>query len=333
MFKGIRAFSSLSFFGPRSFALFFSMDGGLLPYHAVRPGIMGCVCIFHPERLLISVMWNAKYSRCGCSYLVFITSRYWRLLPLFLICSLMTVWSCHVSPQYWNGYPAENFTLKWWGRTLLIAGVPGSPCCSGQAWSLDVEMEFYFFAPILVAGGILSKLLSRKNQAIILFALFFALFFLWGLFTPIQDSIIFQLLCSRSDCLCSRVAPIPQTCNLFCGSINRAGLCIRIFRHFTTNFLEYSKPSRLPVIIAVLAFLSNGFGLFAIFDDTVRQRSSSLDRTLGDLAYSTYIFHWIPVNIVNHVFLKSPHLCPIISWGLTFRGQMILRRSTCGCAS
>jgi len=45
---------------------------------------------------------------------------------------------------------------------------------------------------------------------------------------------------------------------------------------------------------------------FAIY--TVNQLSSKLDRSLGDLAYAVYLFHWIPVTVVFNAcpYLGSP---------------------------
>lgn len=320
--KGV---NNLSLFSPGVLRL--SLAWLVVIYHtaSLKLGTFAVYVFFTLSGYWISVMWNTKYRRCNYSYLVFIISRYWRLLPLFLVCSVIAAWSYHVSPESWDPYPPGAFSsLYWWVRTLLIAGCSRQPLLLGPAWSLDVEMKFYFIAPLVVAGGIFSGRLSRKNQTILMFLGLFVLFLVWGLFAVKTAKyfgfFVAGMIAYVTGWRPSRALAIATVCLLV------FIVCISAFFPSLSPIFWHNAdmPLALPLHDWIYCFLALGFLPFAIH--TVHQRSNPFDRDLGDLAYSTYIFHWIPVKIASHALLIFPYSTQITIWLVTLAGSICLYR-------
>ena len=87
----------------------------------------------------ISTMWTKRYSRTRSAYVTYLVSRSWRLLPVFILCSLIT-WAmlfCRGAlPNLTDSVFHEAFSntlILGYGSLFYQANVP--------AWSLDIEMS------------------------------------------------------------------------------------------------------------------------------------------------------------------------------------------------
>ncbi len=317
------AFPKLSLFGPGVLRLFLAWLVVVHHSSSLALGGWAVYVFFTLSGYWISVMWNTKYRRCDSPYLVFIISRYWRLLPIFVICSALGVWACYLFPQIWAGDLAGSFNLQWWLRTFLVAGCSRQPLFLGPAWSLDVEMEFYFIAPFLVAGGIFSWC-SPKKRVVILCLMFISLCLLWGFF-GIKTAKYFSFFLAGVITYATDWRPSRRLATISASAMLAIVLISAWLPSLHPVFWQIPDAPRLLLtvrdwvsIVAALAFLP-----FSMH--TVSQPSSSLDRSFGDLAYSTYTLHWIPVILIRDAFPQLPQPT-LISWICTLVGSVCLYR-------
>ena len=96
----------------------------------------------------ISRLWIARYAQARDPYVTFFVSRMWRLWPAFLVCSAIAWPLAMVNGQI----PAATKWLDQIVPNLLIIGygLDWRPIIPG--WSLDIEVQFYLLAPLLIAA-------------------------------------------------------------------------------------------------------------------------------------------------------------------------------------
>jgi peptidoglycan/LPS O-acetylase OafA/YrhL len=97
-------------------------------------------------------MWSKEYAPTTAPYRTFIISRLWRLLPVHYIALLMLI-----PLQYflWGGilpmagWPEIHFALS---HVFLLgyATLAGALQLNPVVWSLDIELQFYLLAPLLI---------------------------------------------------------------------------------------------------------------------------------------------------------------------------------------
>lgn len=109
-------------------------------------------------------MWGVKYSKQPHAYRTFLLSRWWRIAPLFIAVQAIAA-----------GMAITGFALaetsvisdtRWWVTQPLVVGSTQFGRLLPPSWSLDVEMQFYLVAPLLmiVAAGFVgrNKTCSRR---------------------------------------------------------------------------------------------------------------------------------------------------------------------------
>jgi peptidoglycan/LPS O-acetylase OafA/YrhL len=244
----------------------------------------------------IASMWNEKYSLCKNPYLTFIVSRYWRILPLFLACNAIAAVTVFFMPQWWPERAGEIFHFSWWLRAALLAGSSKQYLLLIPAWSLDVEMIFYIIAPFLVTGGVAYRWIGHAKMPLFIATLIIALLCLWlfaGVKTGRNLSFFFTgVLAYQCQWRPSRMLALSSGA-IFVGIIALAA-CFPSTRAFVWRATEWS--SELPNIRLYLAVVATFISIpFAIY--TVHSPFSKTDRTLGDMAYAVYIFHWVILQI------------------------------------
>jgi peptidoglycan/LPS O-acetylase OafA/YrhL len=94
-------------------------------------------------------MYSERYSRTSRPYRVYLVSRLWRLLPVFLLCSLLAYLCSPGGPACLCSGDRKVHLIVSQFLILGYASLPHPPL--GPAWSLDIEMQFYVLAPLLIA--------------------------------------------------------------------------------------------------------------------------------------------------------------------------------------
>jgi peptidoglycan/LPS O-acetylase OafA/YrhL len=285
--------------GSGSFRLFLAAVVVLNHSTPLRAGSWAVYVFFILSGYWISRLWRSRYLQTCDPVLTFLVSRWWRLIPVFLVCSCLSVGSNLLLND--PSTPRLASDPVWWLRQLLIAGSQGAAIVLPPSWSLDVEMQFYLCAPLLLALFGHIKPVFRGLAAAggcIWFVLFafgggdphlphlslFLGFFLAGVTLDMAE-----LKPSHSAALGSLVA--------FFG----ISLALAIFP--TTRGIVWTDGTN-PILSAGGEFLFSAFrrlwmvagaGLiipFLVWN--VSQVSGRFDRMLGNLAYPLYLFHWIP---------------------------------------
>jgi peptidoglycan/LPS O-acetylase OafA/YrhL len=254
----------------------------------------------------ICQMWRHRYAHTHHPLLTFIVSRWWRLAPVFLVCTCLSVASSFLLNGGSELHAASN--LAWWLRQLLVAGSNGTGTYLPPSWSLDVEMQFYLVAPLLItlfgrigpffrcltaaasSGWFVLFILRGGNIQLAHLSLFVGFFLIgvavqMGQWKPSHTTAVASLLIFLGTTLVLAICPLTQR------GVWRAGL------------------DTAPPPFAVSLWWIIGAGVLVPFLAwNVSQDSPRFDRFLGNLAYPLYLFHWIPRQWYYHFSLRSDPL-------------------------
>lgn len=243
-------------------------------------------------------MWYAEYAPLPRPYAAFVLSRAWRLLPVFfatLALLALCVWPLGIfafhMPGSWSltvlNFYASHLVL--FGYAQLDAPYNVIP----TVWSLDIELQFYVIAPIVI------WLLGRKTHrnaihAAIMACAIAGLVVLAGPFGPWPAHstlpLYFGFFLAGMLAACHDWRPSKQTAytSLACGALFFFG-CVALpharelflWGRFTGPLIRYTLAAN-----CVLSLLLIPYALA-----TVRQTGTKRDRMLGNLSYEVYIVH------------------------------------------
>jgi peptidoglycan/LPS O-acetylase OafA/YrhL len=294
--------------GPGIFRLFLSYLVVLHHSFPLRLGAWAVYVFFILSGFWICRMWRRRYAHTRNPYLTFVVSRWWRLAPIFLVCTILGV----VSSVLLQGTDALQRVgnLSWWLRQIPIAGSTGVGTVLPPAWSLDVEMQFYFLAPLLVLllarmGPLLRYLTVASALGWFLFCIFrggysqvahlslYLGFFLVGVAIEIA-----HWTPSRGLAFGSVLVFFLVTLALTLWPQTHRGIWV-IGRETQAN-AENSLSHLVGLWWVVGAVVVSPFVAW-----NVSQVSPSFDRFLGNLAYPLYLFHWIPRDWYYHLSLTA----------------------------
>ena len=243
-------------------------------------GMSAVLIFFVLSGYWVATMWAHTYAHTRTPYLTYLISRVWRITPVFALCSLIS-WILLLVRE---GRPESvgNLAHQLFSNILILgynslpfqANVPG--------WSLDMEIQFYLVAPLIIF------LIYRSAYAVFICLLIsvcskwlgggvtvapFMYFFGIGVAAAILDLKPTPRLAWTS--LFATLAII-----VFCLALLAKTM---VFGPFTDQpLLAFSSRTNTLIAVTMIPW--------ALY--TVRQESSSNDRMLGDLSYIFYLLHW-----------------------------------------
>ncbi len=279
-----------SLVGPGTFRFLLALVVVVHHSFPLRLGACAVYLFFILSGYWIARMWEQKYRHTRNPVFTFFVSRWWRLAPVFFVCTGLALIAA--DPR-----PPEGLSCTWFVRRFLIIGLPADGFPLPPSWSLGVEAQFYLIAPALL------WLLSKSHGFILPVGLPLAgLCFLYkNLQIPDQH---WSLLSTGL---------LPYLVFFLCG--------VAIFRWSW-------KPSRFVVLTSVNIFVA--ITLLGLFFGETRNAlwwrggaggnevlneiwsgvgallllpfvaintcggSHGRDRFFGHWAYPLYLFHWLP---------------------------------------
>lgn len=139
----------------------------VVAYHVISLITLGHYAVyvfFMLSGYWIARMYSEKYRYYKNSYFVYIVSRLARLMPIYWFVLLLTILVFVCIPSFAQKADAgKEYLGLVWTSNILVTGVANSPFMFiATAWSLDIEIQFYILAPLLL-------LLFRKKWAIPVF--------------------------------------------------------------------------------------------------------------------------------------------------------------------
>jgi peptidoglycan/LPS O-acetylase OafA/YrhL len=242
-------------------------------------GMAAVLLFFVLSGYWVAKMWSETYSRTHAAYFTYLVSRGWRLVPVFALCSAIS-WAL----LFMRGAlpPLSGDTLHQLFSNVLILGYNSLPYQANlPSWSLDMEVQFYFVAPLLI-------FLISKNMLLVLGCAFLSLLGakLGGATTvaPFLYFFAIGVMAARHDLRPGRrlaYASLAATLALLAVS---AGL---LFNNLLTGDPHAAPLAFTSATNVVITLMLTPWALY-----TVRQRTGAEDRMFGDLSYILYLLHW-----------------------------------------
>lgn len=302
----------------------------------VSLGIPAVYIFFMLSGYWIYRMWHGEYKYCAGPYLTFLISRIWRLLPVFIFHSILFLSifaALKPFPDVSNIWDLLHFAVS----HIVILGYANlgtELTMIVPAWSLDIELQFYIIAPLLMAGIAARSEAAKKAKILLLtfsgvgvgilvfnFALdidvvqtqniaYFLIFFLIGAAAADQNfkpsRRFAQLSAGASILFIVAMMVFPETRGIVIGGAERSDV--------------YALNISFSVIVAFLA------APLAIA--TCQVKSSKIDRHLGNLSYVFYLNHWVGAFLLGTFYGHLPTLerLPffIAAWIAVFVASVII---------
>src|SRR5258708_30697561 len=113
-----------SLLSPGGVRLFLAMV--VVVHHSLplRAGSWAVDVFFVLSGYWITRMWNTRYRQTRIPYITFLVSRWWRLAPGFLVCTLLALRSPLLLRE--GSFVNSQVNSAWWLPQLLILGSSGA---------------------------------------------------------------------------------------------------------------------------------------------------------------------------------------------------------------
>ena len=243
-------------------------------------GMSAVLIFFVLSGYWVATMWAHTYAHTRTPYLTYLISRVWRITPVFALCSLIS-WILLLVRE---GRPESvgNLAHQLFSNILILgynslpfqANVPG--------WSLDMEIQFYLVAPLIIF------LISRSAYAVFICLLISVCSKWLGGGVTVAPFMYFFGIGVAAAILDLKPTPRLAWTSLF-ATLAIIVFCLALlaktmmFGPFTDQpLLAFSSRTNTLIAVTMIPW--------ALY--TVRQESSSNDRMLGDLSYIFYLLHW-----------------------------------------
>lgn len=245
---------------------------------SVDLGFSAVLIFFTLSGYWIFNMWTERYSRARSPYVTFMISRMWRLWPAFIFSSAIA-WSLAL----WSGnIPAKPTWLYQIVPNFLILGYGLDWQPNVPAWSLDIEVQFYLIAPLLIAA-----MARSTTGAFIACAICSSAAVALGVGWSIAYYVVFFAIGMTAAKTDWRPSPLFAWGALAVTSAVVVVWMISPLRNGLIDSDEYLAPRGYREMAEfVFALMMIPWTIY-----TASQRTTRIDRALGDLSYLVYLFH------------------------------------------
>lgn len=250
----------------------------------------------------VQKVWEARYSACRRPWLTFIVSRWWRVAPVMILAAVLCVIAMVVTDDPDLALAAADVPRQAFSSIFVLgyALMPVHPI--GPAWSLDIEMQFYLLAPLLIWG------VQRTRSAVAL-AASYGVYVVGAGFYPklvlssfIVPFVLGVVAARRQWTVDARVGAAGQ--GLAIGAVVFA--CVSLWREALLG-ANGAWWTQFNVLLALLVLPQ------ALV--SVQRRGGSRDQLCSDQSYIVYMLHW-PAILLLRAFGPSDWL----GWSMTLVG-------------
>jgi peptidoglycan/LPS O-acetylase OafA/YrhL len=284
--------------GPGLFRLLLATVVVAYHYSSLALGHAAVYLFFVLSGYWVYRMWEDKYCRTRNPYLTFVTSRIWRLAPVFLLCSALASSVFLLLPLLIKpAIPVLSIKLNWGmlPSVILLGYNTASFHPLLPAWSLDIEMQFYLLAPFV--------LMAMKRKPVAALAVVIgACVAVAMLYDP--TSLAGYLPYFMLGMLAAQYPAFIHDRRYEIGSLIALSVLLATFLlvpSLRSALIIGASPGPLykynEALNVAVTLVSAPFVL-----GTVKNASGKLDKLMADLSYSVYLFHWIPDLIVAFYF-------------------------------
>jgi peptidoglycan/LPS O-acetylase OafA/YrhL len=282
------------FLMPGAFRLLLASAVVINHYTKLQIGTAAVELFFILSGYWIDRMYGRQYSILRAPAFVFITSRFMRLMPLFLpfnIAAIMFHLALHTKAA------PDHIGLDLLPNVFILGYASMTERPLVPAWSLDIELQFYLLFPFI--WTLFSR--SRATLACATIVLLGAGGWYLGYYLRDQSTMVLPYLGFFAiGIYASRAAWKPAPLLVWSG----AGLAAFIV------LLTMIVPLGRGILLAgdglpgrdwntaANVVLAISFAPLAIF--TVTRRSTPRDRVVGDLSYAVYCSHWLGVIVAGY---------------------------------
>ena len=255
----------------------------------------------------ITLMFDHKYSKKANELKVFYISRFWRVLPVFYIFTILgaiVLLAVGGLREHYNALPSTgDKSIFWLSNTTILTYYLSKLRILGPAWSLDIEMQFYLIFPFIYYA------VKKNTRALLLLTGISFLMFLsiWLFFS---DSLAKQTILSYVFLFL--IGMVIYRLNVtFSGRTQRVGLMLFI----GVLALQYTllvMPATAHLFVGTLS----GFRVLTLcalacalptLANSVKVRSDERDKFYGEMSYLLYLSHWVWLNLYNHLIDHLTH--------------------------
>lgn len=284
--------------GPGLFRLL--LASVVILYHLSRlaVGLAAVYLFFVLSGFCIYRVWTTRYARLDRSYLPFIRSRFWRLLPSFLLAEVFLFFLRHLHVTNSVDNPVHSI----FSQAFLLGYSSLSVMPLIPAWSLDIEVQFYLLAPALI--WCMSR--CKISHTLVFTAALSCISALSVHGVAVSSYLIFFVI----GMCAARTDWRPSATIIRVSSISAAGLLIGcLVSPFSSALLVGAHQGPFvaysPLLNATIALLCAPLALF-----TTYQVGFSRDAMAGDLSYIVYLFHWpiltgLPVGRLHNPIIHA----------------------------
>jgi peptidoglycan/LPS O-acetylase OafA/YrhL len=273
-----------------SIVIFYHLSG------AIYIGTMSVFCFFILSGYWVTFMYEKKYINYKRPVTTFYLSRIFRLFPVYLLIGTLTIiMSIIFFPNFFSLVSRHNVQLFWLSNVFLLGYNQLSFKPIVPAWSLDIELQFYVFLPLLLAIGTAkinrTVMLCMFGVITVLISVFYPFTIASKTIAPYLSYFFIGVFIYKSKLTFSRRTEIIFNSLMIVILLTHYSLGIT---HFYTVFktqMHYESYFNQLISLLLIPLLSN----------CVNNKSDNLDRILGEMSYVLYLTHWLLIIPYNHV--------------------------------
>lgn len=273
--------------GPGAFRLWLAVMVVIHHITGIEIGKAPVLVFFALSGYWVRHVWASRYVLCRSPWLTFIVSRWWRVVPVTVLASAFSLsaywalnhpdWAMIGREGAWQA--VAPFTLIGYSQLAI------KPL--GPAWSLDVEMQFYFAAPLLI--GMVGRLSALSVIALGMLCFVWAIGMNWVSVLPVF--LIFFLL---------GLLAAQHEWRASAGAGGAGMIAAALWLLFCA--LGPDRHRWLGEGGDLSSYLNLGLGVcllpFALY--SVARKSDCADRAMGDYSFLLYLLHWPLILVLRY---------------------------------